>query len=171
LSGAVNASARTPHRISQEWSWTMTETQAGQVGLPRQRAKGVAPEPTGWVGWILFAAVIMVLTGTFQAIAGLVAIFNDAYYLVPSADLVVSVDYTGWGWAHLIAGILLIAAGIGVMTGQTWARIVGVVLAAISAIVNIGFLAAYPVWSVIVIALDVVIIYALCVHGREMQNY
>ena len=152
----------------------MTETRdtgASRVGIPRQRAGAAAPAPTGWVGWIFFAGVIMILAGTFQAIAGLVAIFNETYYLVPSADLVVSVHYTGWGWAHLIAGVLVIAAGFGIMTGQTWARIVGVILVGLSAILNIAFLAAYPLWSLIVIALDVVVIYALAVHGREMQNY
>jgi hypothetical protein len=152
----------------------MTETRgtgASRVGLPQQRGGTTAPEPTGWVGWIFFAGVIMILGGTFQAIAGLVALFNSSYYLVPSANLVVNVNYTGWGWAHLIAGILLIAAGFGVMTGQTWARIVGVILAGISAILNIAFLAAYPFWSLTIIALDIVVIYALAVHGREAQNY
>ena len=151
----------------------MTETRqtaGAQVGVPRQRGQAV-PEPSGWVGWIFFAGVIMILGGTFQAIAGLVALFNSSYFLVPSTDLVVSVNYTGWGWVHLIAGILVVLAGFGVLTGQTWARILGVVLAGISALLNLAFLAAYPVWSVIVIALDVIIIYALCVHGREMKNF
>ena len=151
----------------------MTETRqtgVGQAGMPRQRGEAV-PEPTGWVGWLFFAGVIMILVGIFQAIAGLVALFNSSYFLVPSADLVVAVNYTGWGWVHLIAGILLLLAGFGVLTGQTWARVVGVVLAGISALLNIAFLAAYPLWSVVVIALDVIIIYALCVHGREMKNY
>lgn len=151
----------------------MTETRqttAGQVGVPRQRGEAV-PEPTGWVGWIFFAGVILVLGGTFQAIAGLVALFNSSYFLVPSTGLVVAVNYTGWGWVHLIAGILLVLVGFGVMTGQTWARVAGVVLAGISALLNIAFLAAYPVWAVIVIAMDILVIYALCVHGREMQNF
>ncbi|HEY2762703.1 MAG TPA: hypothetical protein VGJ13_01590 [Pseudonocardiaceae bacterium] len=148
---------------------TTRQTGAGQVGMPRQRGQAV-PEPTGWVGWIFFAGVIMILGGTFQAIAGLVAIFNSSYFLVPSTGLVVNVGYTGWGWVHLVVGILVILAGFGVMTGQTWARVVGVALAGISAILNIAFLAAYPLWSLIVIALDVLVIYALSVHGKEMQN-
>jgi hypothetical protein len=149
----------------------MTETQATGTGaVPRQRGQAL-PAPTGWVGWIFFAGIIMVLAGIFQAIAGLVALFNSSYYLVPSANLAVNVSYTGWGWVHLVFGVLLLAAGFGVMTGQTWARIFGIVLAGLSAIVNLGFLAAFPAWSLIVIVLDVLVIYALAVHGREMQNY
>lgn len=147
------------------------ETGTGQVGVPRQRGLEAPPKPTGWVGWILFAGIMLILDGIFQAIAGLVAIFNDDYFLVLSDELVVRVNYTAWGWIHLIVGVLVLLAGFGVLTGQLWARVVGVILAGISAIVNLAFLAAHPVWSVIIIAIDIVVIYALCVHGKEMQNY
>ena len=125
--------------------------------------------PTGWVGWVLFAGVMMVMLGTFEAIVGLVALFKDDYYLVASSRLVVSVSYTGWGWLHLILGIVAFCAGLGVIVGQTWARVIGIILATISAVVNLAFIAAYPVWSVLVIAIDVVVIYALAVHGREAK--
>lgn len=69
------------------------------------------------------------------------------------------------GWITFAVG-----AGVGVMTGQTWARTVGIVFAAVSALVNLAFVAAYPFWSVIVIFVDVVVIYALAVHGRQMQT-
>lgn len=152
-------------------------TQPGQqVGteMPQHRGQDRGqdiPEPTGWVGWILFAGIIMILAGVFQAIAGLVAILNERYYLVPAENLVVAVNYTGWGVVHLIVGILLVLVGFGVMTGQLWARITGIILAGLSAIVHLGFIAAFPVWSAIVIALDIVIIYALAVHGREAANF
>jgi hypothetical protein len=126
-------------------------------------------EPTAWVGWIMFAGVMMIMLGTFEAIAGLVALFKDEYYLVTRNDLVVSVDYTTWGWVHLLLGIVVAAAGLGVMVGQMWARVVGIVVAVASAIVNIAFLAAYPVWSTIIITIDVLVIYALTVHGRETK--
>jgi hypothetical protein len=71
---------------------------------------------------------------------------------------------------HLIAGVVVALAGSAVMIGRMWARVVGVVLAVVSAIANIGFLAAYPVWSTIIIALDVLVIYALVVHGREAES-
>jgi hypothetical protein len=137
-------------------------------------AQGVAEyehtEVTGWVAWVVFAGVVMLINGAFSAIAGLVALFEDDYYLVRPNGLVVNVDYTTWGWVHLLIGILIAAAGIGALLGQTWARVVGVVMASVSAIVNFAFLAAYPFWSTIVIALDVFVIYALVVHGREARE-
>lgn len=126
-------------------------------------------ERTGWVGWIMFAGVMMVLLGVFQAMEGLVALFNDEYYLVVGNDLVISVDYTTWGWVHLLLGIVIAGAGLGLMAGQMWARVVGNIVAMLSAIANIAFLAAYPVWSTIIITIDVLVIYALTVHGSEAK--
>jgi hypothetical protein len=125
---------------------------------------------TGWVGWVVFAGVIMMINGTFSAIAGLIALFNDDYYLVGPSGLVVNVDYTAWGWVHLLLGLVVAAAGFGAMAGQTWARALGVIMASVSAIINFAFLAAYPVWSAIVITLDVFVIYALIVHGGEARK-
>lgn len=128
-------------------------------------------EPTGWVGWIVFAAVMMIMVGILHAIVGLVAIFKDAYYAVPKSGLVISVDYTAWGWIHLILGIVVAAAGFGLFNGQTWARTVGVIVAVVSLLANFSFASAYPVWSIILITVDVLIIYALTVHGGEMRDF
>src|SRR6476620_1789183 len=127
------------------------------------------PEQTGWVGWIIFAATMMVMLGVFHAIQGLVALFRDEYYLVGKNGLTVHVDYTAWGWVHLILGILVAGAGAGLLAGQMWARIVGVLVCLVSSVVNIAFLAAYPIWSLIMIAVDVLVIWAITVHGREMK--
>jgi hypothetical protein len=136
--------------------------------MPRQGSRA-APAPTGWVGWIVFAGVMMVMVGTFHVIEGLIAVLKDEYYLVADSGLTVSVDYTAWGWTHMIAGAVVFAAGLGLFAGQMWARVVGVVLAVASALLNFAFIAAYPFWSSIVIAMDVFVIYALTVHGREMK--
>jgi hypothetical protein len=127
-------------------------------------------EPTAWTGWVLFAAIMLVLVGSFQGIMGLVALFEDGYYLVPGTSLVVHVDYSTWGWIHLILGLVAIGAGIGIIAGQTWARVIGVILAILSAVTNVAFLAAYPIWSILVIALDVIAIYALIVHGKKLAE-
>jgi hypothetical protein len=125
---------------------------------------------SGWVGWVVFAAVIAITMGAYEAIIGLVAIFKDRYFVVPSSGLVVSVDYTVWGWVHLVLGILAVGAGIGLLQGRTWARIVMIVLAGLSALVNLGFLSAYPIWSTLVIAFDVIVIYALTVRWKDVTS-
>lgn len=149
-----------------------TTTPGTEAQIPRQYAptREQPPPTTGWVGWIVFAATLMIITGVFQLIEGFVALFKDTYYLVPSSGLTVQVDYTTWGWVHLAFGALLLIGGIGLFTGQMWARVIGVALAALSMIVNFAFLAAYPLWSSIVIALDVFVILAITMHGAEMKT-
>src|SRR4051794_18317809 len=129
------------------------------------------PAPTGWTGWIAFASCMMLLLGSFQAIEGLVAIFDKGYYAVTEKGLVINLDYTVWGWFHLLLGLVIAVSGIGILSGNLAARTVGVVVAGVSAIVNLLFIEAYPVWSVLVITIDVLVIYALTVHGRELKNY
>jgi len=149
----------------------MTDLGSSRPGADTSRgAYGNDPEPTGWTGWVVFASFMMILVGSFQAIQGLVALFDDGFYLTSESGLVVSVDYTVWGWVHLLLGVLLIASGAGVMTGNLAARTVGVILAGLSALVNMAFIGAYPVWSLIIITVDVLVIYALIVHGREMRD-
>lgn len=141
------------------------------ASVPRQQQR-YADEPasSSWTGWVTFGGIMMILIGTFEAIEGLVALFRDDYFLVTRNGLLVTTNFTAWGWTHIALGAIVAAVGFGVLVGQTWARVVGIALVTINAIVNLAFLAAYPVWSTIIIALDVIVIYALAVHGREMQN-
>lgn len=125
---------------------------------------------SGWVGWVVFAAIMAITIGIYQAIEGLVAIFNDKYYLVGSSGLVVSVDYTVWGWVHLILGLAAVGAGIGLLQRRSWGRIAVICLAGLSALVNLGFLSAYPLWSTLIIAFDIIVIYALTVHWHEVRS-
>ena len=145
----------------------MTDTGAAP-GTARARGHDT-PTATGWVGWVVFAAVIMMMAGGFHALMGLVALFRDDYYVTTSSGLALTFDYTQWGWTHLVLGAVVFAAGLGLFLGQTWARVVGVVLAVVSALANMLFIGAYPLWSITVITLDVLVIYALVVHGRELR--
>jgi hypothetical protein len=138
-------------------------------GTARQRSADRAGR-SGWAGWVLFGGLMLLTVGGFQAIMGLVALFNDEYFLVTNNGLLVTVDYTTWGWVHLVLGAVACAAGAGVMLGNTWAQVVGIILAIVSVLVNIGFLPAYPIWSTMVITLDVIVIYAIAVHGREVRD-
>ncbi len=135
-----------------------------------------AAEParvTGWVGWIIFAGVTMIVLGAFSIIEGLVAVFQHGYYIARSGvngnQLIVHVNYATWGWVHFGLGVAAVLIGFGVMTGMMWARVLGIAVAVISAIVNLAFIPAYPVWGIIIIAIDIVVIYARAVHGREMR--
>jgi hypothetical protein len=94
----------------------------------------------------------------------------DDFYLVGSNGLVLSLDYTVWGWILLLSGVLFLFTGYGVMVGQTWARATAVILAVVSAVINMVLMPAYPLWSIMVITLDVFTIFALVVHGRETKQ-
>lgn len=126
-------------------------------------------EPTGWVGWIYFASVLMILAGILNAIHGLIAIVNDEWVVWGNrGDLYL--DLTEWGWVHLGVGIVLVLAGFGVLTGNVLARAVAVVLACLSVVANFLYIPAFPVWAIIIIAIDVFVIYALTAHGGEMRQ-
>jgi hypothetical protein len=149
----------------------MTDLGSSRPDLDTSRvAYGNQPDPTGWTGWVIFASFMMFLLGAFQAIEGLVAIFDDGFYLVTPGNLVVDVNYNVWGTVHLILGVLLLLSGAGVLTGNLAARTVGVILAGLSALANLVFIEAYPFWSIIIITVDVLVIYALTVHGRELRD-
>jgi len=126
-------------------------------------------EPTGWVGWAIFASVLMVLVGGFNIIYGLVALFDDQKLVATKSALVVF-DFTTWGWVLLIIGIVQVFAAMAVFSGRLWGRIVGMVMAGLNAWGQIAFLQAQPVWSALIILVDVLVIYALTVHGREMAT-
>jgi hypothetical protein len=126
--------------------------------------------PTAWAGWVVFGGVMLIMLGTFQVIEGLIALFDDGFYLVSQSGLAIDVDYNTWGWTHIIIGAIGVLAGLGLLAGNMAARVVGVGVAFLSAVVNLAFISAYPVWSVLMIALDVVVIYAIIVHGRELKD-
>ena len=118
------------------------------------------------VGFTYFAALVMMMVGTFHAIIGFAGILENEFFVV-TRNYVFEFDATAWGWIHLIAGLVVIFAGVGLFSGAVWARTVGVTMAALSAIANFGFIPYYPVWSIVIIALDVDVIWALTTHGRD----
>jgi hypothetical protein len=149
----------------------MAATSSGHrtAGVPQYDEYG-KPITQGAAHWVVFAGVMLILLGAFQAIEGLVALFQDTYYAVRPSGLVISADYTVWGWVHLVLGVVALLTGMGLLAGNLAARVVGVCLAGISAIVNLAFIAAFPVGSTLLIAFDVVVIYAIVVHGGELKR-
>ena len=126
-------------------------------------------EVTGWVGWIVFAGTMMMILGVFHMFQGLIALFRHSYIAFPTSGLTIQVSYTQWGWLQLLAGILVFFAGLGLFTGRMWARTVGVILVSISALINFAWAAAFPVWSITLLAIDFFVLYAIIAHGGEMK--
>lgn len=119
------------------------------------------------VGWTWFAAVMMWLIGAGHAMNGLVALINEEFYVV-TPDYIFQFDVTTWGWVHLIGGVLVFVAGVYLLSGQVWARVIGVIMAVISILVNFAWLPWYPLWSILLITAGVFVIWALTVHGRDV---
>jgi hypothetical protein len=126
-------------------------------------------EPTGWTGWIAFAGVMMIIAGALNLFYGIVAVVNDDWVVWTNRGNVV-LDVSEWGWVHIILGGIVLLAGFGVFTGNILARTVGVIVASISLIVNFFYIPVYPLWSLIVITLDVLVIWALTAHGGEVRR-
>lgn len=143
---------------------------AEQVSEPRQTASHQAesrqadePVRTWVLGAVIYAAILLMVVGIFQVFEGLAAILNDDFYLSASNNPF-SLDVTAWGWVHLGNGVLVAFAGLNVYAGGLWARAIGIAVAAVSAINNFLFIPHHPFWSLIVITLSVVVIWALCVY-------
>jgi len=119
-------------------------------------------------GWIGFAAILMLVVGSIDFMQGLIALFEDEYYVVTGSGFLV-VDLTGWGWVMLIWGVLLVLGGLGLMSAQGWARWFAIVVVCLNFIAQLGFLgnSQYPLWSLTALALNIVVLYALTARWKE----
>ena len=125
------------------------------------------PNPRG-MGGALFAGVLMIMAGAFWALEGLAAAAKGGFFRASvRANYFIHTSASTWGWFHLILGIIVCLAGFGVISGAIWARVVGIALVSLSAIVNFLFIPYYPLWSILIIAVDLWVIWALAVYGRE----
>jgi hypothetical protein len=120
------------------------------------------------VGWIWFGGLALILVGTFNVIHGLIAVFEDDV-LVAAGETLAVLDLTAWGWVHTVVGTLQIVVGVVLLTGARWARIMAIVLVMLNAVAQLAALNAQPTWAVIIIALDVLVLWALVVHGEEAR--
>ncbi|GAA3205872.1 DUF7144 family membrane protein [Actinocorallia longicatena] len=129
--------------------------------------RAVGRQTSGWAsGVALFAGVMMIVIGFFEATVGLVAIIENEFYVL-TTDYLFEFDVTTWGWIHLAAGILVGVSGFAVFAGVLWGRVIGIITAVLSGVVNFLYLPYYPVWAVLIIALDVLVIWALCQYDRK----
>jgi hypothetical protein len=141
----------------------MSATYDGGIAESSQRDRAVV------AGFTFFAGILMLMSGLWSFVTGLTGLIEHHFYAI-TRNYAFKIDITAWGWIHLILGIVVAITGIGLLLGQTWARVVGIILAVLSAVANFLFLPYYPFWSILVITLDVIIIWALAVYGRVVGS-
>lgn len=124
---------------------------------------------TRMVGWVYFGGIIMILRGLGQAFLGITELVNKKYLFVGDQRLVFAqTNGTAWGWVHLALGVLILAAGWSLLHNTTgWGRLFAIVFMGFSFLVNLAFLGVFPVWSIVALIIDIVIIYALVVQGND----
>ena len=126
-----------------------------------------------WGGWIVFAAFVLIIVGGMDVLQGLVAIVKDDY-VVATPKGVAIVDVTTWGWTTLIWGVLLVLAGFGLLGGASWARWLAIIGVSLNALGQVAFMAnypqAYPLWNILIVALNILVLYALTAHWHSYRD-
>jgi hypothetical protein len=141
-----------------------------EFALGRRRSAMSQPrtEVTGWVGWVWYAALMLMIVGGFNIVQGIIALADNTFAVGVSGGLLI-INLTTWAWVHIVVGMIMFLTGVGLWSGQTWARVLAVIVASLNAIVQLTIMPAYPFWAVLMVALNMVVIYAVVVHGREAQ--
>lgn len=124
---------------------------------------------TRMVGWVYFAGIIMILRGVSDAFLGLSALVDKHYLFVTANNNLVHVttNTNTWGWLYIAIGLLVIAAGFSLLHGSNWARIFAIIFMGVEFLINMAYLGVFPVWSIVAMIINVVIIYALVVQGHD----
>lgn len=125
---------------------------------------------TGWVGWIWFAAIVMITVGIMNIVDGVFAATSDAEWIVVGSGEIGVFDLSTWGWVHIVLGSLLALVGFCLMAGRKWARWVAVVLVVLNTVAQFVVMPATPWWSLVTIALDIFVLWALIIHGDEAEK-
>ena len=126
-----------------------------------------------WSGWIVFASFVIIIVGAMDMLQGFMAILEDEYVVATPEGLAL-LDVTAWGWTSLVWGAVLILAGLGLLAGAGWARWLAIIGVAVNAFQQIAFLAnypqAYPLWNILIVALNFVVLYALTARWQGFKE-
>ena len=124
-----------------------------------------------WAGWIWFAGLLLMIIGTMDFFQGLIAVIRGSYYAITPNQIVVF-DLTTWGWITMIWGIIIALVGMGLLSGQGWARWTAIVVGSLNFLIQLGFVgnAAYPLWALTALALNIVVLYALIVRWGGVRS-
>ena len=140
---------------------TKTEARFDRAAAP--------PESTAWTGWIVFASIMLAIVGLINIVQGLTALLDETYYVAASSEGLLIGDLTVWGVVLLIWGGAQVAAGMGLNSGHGWARVLALIIASVGIVIQMVLVSAQPIWSLVIIALDVVVIFALTVYWQEAR--
>jgi hypothetical protein len=144
----------------------MSDMSAGGTARPEGTTRARRGARSAWsVGGMIFAAALLIMNGIWEILLGIAAIAKGDFF-VQAPNYLYNVDVSAWGWIHLALGALMALTGFFLFSGATWARAVGIFFAVLSAIANFFFLPYYPIWSIVIIALDVFVIWALATAPR-----
>jgi len=127
-------------------------------------------EPSAWTGWVAFAAIILFISGLFSITQGLVAIIGPNTYFAQVQGELFLFDVAGWGWYTLVMGVLVLLTGMALFSGATWARVIAVIVVILQMVGQLLLVPVQPWWSLIIIAVDILIIYAVIAHGGDMRE-
>jgi len=125
---------------------------------------------SSWLGWIGFAGFMLLLGGVFSSITGFVALLKDTVVYSSATNSAWILSYEQWGWIHVLVGALAILAAGSLMAGHMYGRIIAVLVAFFSAVINMAFIPIYPIWSILVVTVDILVIYAVMAHGKELKE-
>jgi hypothetical protein len=137
---------------------------------PQRQEPDERPASPLWTGMLGFASIMLLLLGGFHALGGFIALLENRVYDVNASDLLLFQSYRGWGIAHIAVGVLAFMTGIALFYRKPWSRIATIVIASVSAVTNLAFLSAAPVWYGLQILLDVLVIYAVTVHFDDERD-
>jgi len=152
------------------FAWQTSDEMRDEERTFERNTRSQAEYRRSQAGWAVFAATMVFMAAGFQLIDGLTAFFRSGTYVVGEDHLLVNVDYSVWGWIHVTLAVIATITAVGLMGGHMWARVLGVGIAWLSMITNLVFIPAYPFLSVMVVVLDVLIIYAITVHGGALRD-
>ena len=124
---------------------------------------------SGWTGWVVFASIMLAIMGIFHMIAGFVALFQEDVYAI-TPNYVWVFDYSQWGWIHIFGGLLAFIAAGSLLKGNMFGRVVAVLVTMASVIANMAFVPIYPIWSIMMVVLGILVIWAVVVHGKDLKD-
>jgi hypothetical protein len=124
---------------------------------------------SAWGGWVIFAAAVMFTVGAIDIIQGIAALAKDEVYLVAESGLLVTTDYTAWGWTLIIWGIVLLLGAAALFSLKSWGRWFAFAVVLVNSIIQIAWFPAYPLWSLVALSLDVVVLVALAARWDEAK--